>query len=433
MGFVALQEIQFKRDPRPRTRQAYPREAFSSTIIFRNANITTSASVAHRSTHPNGQRWAHQKSFVFRHPDHQHDVLPGFLVAGLLDCHLGKQVPVMPLKLIFSELGDHMDGNINIQFQNKGVQFVSRRLGRQQGQFLVKTNYLSVDPYMRGRISEGPSYAAPVEIGPVMVGGTVGTVLESRHSHYRSGEVVVGYGGWQEYFHSDGQGVERFDISWAPMSTALGVLGMTGMTAYFGLLEIGKPGAGETVFVSVAAGAVGSLVGQIAKIQGCRVVGCAGSPQKVDYLTAELGLEAAFNSKEVKDYAAMLQVVCPHRVDVYFDNVGGSLTDAVFTQINVGARIVVCGQIDQYNATRPPRGPRFLWHLIVKQARAEGFLVFQFADRFAEGRRQIALWLKEGRIKYRETIVDGLENAPQAFIGLFHGENFGKQLVRVAA
>ena len=200
---------------------------------------------------------------------------------------------------------------------------------------------------------------------------------------YRQGEVVVGYWGWQEYAVSDGQGVQRFDTSLAPMSTALGVLGMPGMTAYFGLLEIGQPKPGETVFVSGAAGAVGSLVGQIAKIKGCRVVGSAGSQEKVDLSLGELGFDAAFNYKEVKNYVAKLQEVCPNGIDVYFDNVGGPLTDAVFTRINVRARIVVCGQIDQYNATRPPRGPRLLWHLIVKRARAEGFLVFEFARRFA--------------------------------------------------
>ena len=301
-----------------------------------------------------------------------------------------------------------------------------------EGQFLVKTNYLSVDPYMRGRISEAKSYAEPVGIGEVMVGGTVGTVAESRHPRYRPGDVVVGYWGWQEYAISDGQGIERFDASLARTSTALGVLGMPGMTAYFGLLEIGKPRPDETVFVSGAAGAVGSLVGQIAKIKGCRVIGSAGSQGKADYLTSELGFDAAFNYKEMKDYVAKLQEVCPDGIDVYFDNVGGALTDAAFTQINVGARIVVCGQIDQYNATRPPRGPRLLWHLIVKQARAEGFLVFKFANRFREGQEQMARWIKEGRVKYRESIVDGLENTPQAFIGLFHGDNFGKQLVRVA-
>lgn len=301
-----------------------------------------------------------------------------------------------------------------------------------EGQFLVRTNYLSVDPYMRGRITEAKSYADPVPVGGLMVGGTVGTVVESRHPAYRSGDAVVGYWGWQEYAISVGQDVERFDLALAPMSTALGVLGMPGMTAYFGLLEIGQPKPGETVFVSGAAGAVGSLVGQIAKIQGCRVVGSAGSKEKVDYLIHELGFDAAFDYKQVKDYATKLQEVCPTGIDAYFDNTGGPLTDAVFTHINLRARIVVCGQIDQYNATRPPRGPRLLWHLIVKRARAEGFLVFDFAARFAEGQQQVARWLKEGRIKYRESTVDGLENAPRAFIGLFHGENMGKQLVRVA-
>jgi len=301
-----------------------------------------------------------------------------------------------------------------------------------EGQFLVKINYLSVDPYMRGRIGGVKFYADPVEVGDVMVGGTVGTVVQSEHPDYRPGDVVVGYWGWQEDAISGGEGVHRFDPSMAPMSTALGVLGMPGMTAYFGLLEIGRPKAGETVFVSAAAGAVGSVAGQIAKIKGCRVVGSAGSQQKVDYLTGELGFDAAFSYKEAGDYVEKLQEVCPEGIDVYFDNVGGKLTDAVFQHINVGARIVVCGQIDQYNATRPPRGPRLLWHLIVKRARAEGFLVLDFAQRYGEAQGRIAEWLGEGKIKYRGTIAEGLENAPRAFIGLFHGENLGKQLVRVA-
>jgi NADPH:quinone reductase len=301
-----------------------------------------------------------------------------------------------------------------------------------EGQFLVKTDFLSVDPYMRGRISEMKSYADPVALGQVMVGGTVGTVVESRHRKFRPGDVVVGYWGWQEYAVSDGSEVYRFDTSLAPTSTALGVLGMPGMTAYFGLLDIGQPKPGETVFVSGAAGAVGSLVGQIAKIKGCRAVGSAGSAAKVDHLLGELGFDAALNYKEEKDYVAKLQELCPKGIDVYFDNVGGSLTDAVFTQINIRARVVVCGQIDQYNATRPPRGPRFLWQLIVKRARVEGFLIFDYADRYSEGQREIAQWLKAGRVQYRETIVDGLENAPKAFLGLFSGENLGKQLVRVS-
>lgn len=301
-----------------------------------------------------------------------------------------------------------------------------------EGHLLVRTNYLSVDPYMRGRLSEAKSYAEPVALGQVMIGGTVGTVVESRHPGYRPGDVVVGSWGWQEYALSDGREIAKFDTSLAPMSTALGVLGMPGMTAYFGLLDVGKPRAGETVFVSGAAGAVGSLVGQIAKIQGCRAVGSAGSAAKVEHLVQDLGFDAAFNYKDVKDHAAKLQEVCPAGIDVYFDNVGGPLTDAVFQQINLRARLVICGQIEQYNATRPPRGPRVLWHLIVKRARAEGFLVFDYASRFPEGQRQMARWIAEGKLKYRETITDGLENAPRAFIGLFQGENLGKQLVRVA-
>jgi NADPH-dependent curcumin reductase CurA len=300
------------------------------------------------------------------------------------------------------------------------------------GQFLVKIQFLSVDPYMRGRMTDAKSYAEPAALDEVMVGGAVGTIVESRHPKYRQGEVAVGYFGWQEYAVSDGRGTQRFDTSLAPMSAALGVLGMTGMTAYFGLLEIGQPKEGETVFVSGAAGAVGSLVGQIAKLKGCRVVGSAGSDQKIAWLQNELGFDAAFNYKAVDDYVTTLDEVCPRGIDMYFDNVGGPLTDAVFRRINDHARIVVCGQIEQYNATRPPRGPRLLWHLIVKQARAEGFLIFSYFSRFPEGQQKMAQWIKEGKIKYHETTVDGLENAPKAFIGLFHGENLGKQLVRVA-
>ena len=300
-----------------------------------------------------------------------------------------------------------------------------------EGQVLIRTHYLSVDPYMRARISEAKSYADPVGIGEVMVGRTLGTVIRSRHPQFKDGDVVVGQWGWQEYGLASAEEIEHFDASMAPVSTALGILGMPGMTAYFGLLEIGLPKAGDTVFVSGAAGAVGSAVGQIAKIKGCRVAGSAGSAAKVDHLVNDLGFDAAFNYKEKSDYAAALEEVCPGGIDVYFDNVGGPLTDAVFTQINVCARIVVCGQIDQYNAEDPPQGPRLLWHLIVKRARAEGFLVLDFARRYPEAQRQMAAWLKEGKLRYRETITDGLENAPRAFIGLFHGENLGKQLVRL--
>ncbi|MCA9247875.1 MAG: NADP-dependent oxidoreductase [Planctomycetales bacterium] len=301
-----------------------------------------------------------------------------------------------------------------------------------EGQFLVRTHYLSVDPYMRGRISDRKSYADPVALGALMVGGTVGTVVASRHDRYREGDVVVGDWGWQEYALTDGAGVYRFDTSLAPMSTAVGVMGMPGLTAYAGLLEIGKPNEGETVFVTGAAGAVGSLVGQIAKLKGCYVAGSAGSPSKVEHLTKELGFDAAFNYKDSQDYAAAIAEACPQGIDVFYDNVGGPVSDAAFTHINLHARVVICGQIDQYNAEQPPQGPRLLWNLIVKRARVEGFLVFDHGHLYRQAQRDISGWIKEGKIKYRETIVDGLENAPAAFIGLFHGENLGKQLVRLA-
>jgi NADPH-dependent curcumin reductase CurA len=300
-------------------------------------------------------------------------------------------------------------------------------------QILVRSLYLSVDPYMRPMMVAGvKSYRAPLEIGQVMVGGAIGEVLESNHAQYARGAIVVGMFGWQQYATSDGTGVRKVDPSLAPISTALGVLGMTGLSAYFGLLEIGKPQAGETVVVSGAAGAVGSLAGQIARIQGCRVIGIAGSDEKVRWLTEELGFDAAFNYKTTPNVYRKLLTLCPIGIDIYFDNVGGEITDSVIRHINVRARLVVCGQISQYNLEKLENGPRWLWALIVKQARAEGFLVFQFADRYDEGLRQMALWLREGRLKYRETILDGIENAPRAFIGMLQGENIGKQLVKIA-
>jgi hypothetical protein len=297
---------------------------------------------------------------------------------------------------------------------------------------MVRALYLSVDPYMRGRMSSAKSYAPSVELGGVMVGGVVGQVVESRHPQFAPGEIVQGEFGWQQYAVSDGKGVRKVDPKLAPISTALGILGMPGLTAYFGLREIGKPQPGETVVVSGAAGAVGSLVGQIAKILGCRVVGIAGTDEKVRYVVEELGFDNAFNYQSAANYYRKLIELCPNGIDVYFDNVGGAVTDAVVRLINVRARLVICGQISQYNLERPEMGPRWLWVLIVKQARAEGFLVFQFADRFEQGLWQMAQWLKEGKLKYREAIVEGIENAPRAFIGMLKGENVGKQLVKVA-
>ncbi|MEO6183489.1 MAG: NADP-dependent oxidoreductase [Verrucomicrobiota bacterium] len=299
-------------------------------------------------------------------------------------------------------------------------------------EMLVQTLYLSVDPYMRGRMNDVKSYAPPVKLGEVMVGGGVGQVRQSNLAQFQKGDIVEGFFGWQEYAVSDGKGVRKIDPQLAPISTALSVLGMPGLTAYFGLLDIGKPQAGETVVISGAAGAVGSMVGQIAKIKGCRVVGVAGSDTKVDYLVRELGFDAAFNYKTTDDYFKKLKELCPNGIDVYFDNAGGPVTDAVFKLINVKARVCVCGQISQYNLAKPEMGPRFLWKLIEKRARVEGFLVFQFADRYAEGLQQMAEWYKAGRIKIREEIAEGIENAPRAFIGMLQGRNTGKQLVKIA-
>ena len=301
------------------------------------------------------------------------------------------------------------------------------------GEILVRTLYLSLDPYMRGRMNDVKSYAPPVKLGEVMVGGVVGQVTASQHSKFQPGDFVEGFLGWQTYALSDGKGVRKLDPNLAPISTALSVLGMPGLTAYFGLLEIGQPQTGETVVVSGAAGAVGSLVGQIAKIKGCRVVGVAGTDDKVDYLVRELGFEAAFNYKTTGDHGQKLKELCPDGIDVYFDNVGGPITDAVFKRINVRARVCVCGQISQYNLARPEPGPRFLWKLIEKRARVEGFLVFQFAARYPEGLRQMAEWFHAGKIKIREEMAEGIENAPRAFIGMLQGQNTGKQLVKVAA
>jgi hypothetical protein len=299
------------------------------------------------------------------------------------------------------------------------------------GECLVQGIYLSVDPYMRGRMREGDSYAAPVQLGEVMVGGAVGRVLESRFAGLKPGDIVEGFLGWQEYAAAPGTALRKVDPTLAPISTALGVLGMPGLTAYFGLLDIADPQPGETVMVSGAAGAVGSTAGQIAKIRGCRVVGIAGSDEKVCRIVEDAGFDAAFNYKTAQDYKAELKRLCPGGIDVYFDNVGGAITDAVFPLLNVHARVSVCGQISQYNLEKAELGPRLLWHLIVKRARAQGFLVFDFAARYNEGLQQLSQWVREGKIQYSERIVDGIENAPRAFLEMMQGKNIGKQLVRL--
>lgn len=301
------------------------------------------------------------------------------------------------------------------------------------GEAVVKALYLSVDPYMRGRMTGKTTYAKGVQPGEVLVGGVVGEVVESSDPRIAQGDIVEGMLGWQEYAAAPAKTLRKIDPSHGPISNALYVLGMPGLTAYFGLLDICKPQPGETVVISGAAGAVGSLVGQIARIKRCRAIGIAGSDEKIQYITNELGFDGGFNYHTTEDYGAKFKELCPNGVDVYFDNVGGTITDEVIKHINTRARIAVCGQISQYNADKPEMGPRWLIQLIAKQAKVEGFLVMQFADRYDEALKQLTTWLHDGKIKYREDVVDGLENAPAAFIGMMQGKNIGKQLVRVAA
>lgn len=301
-----------------------------------------------------------------------------------------------------------------------------------EDEVLVRALWLSLDPYQRGRMRANHTYTTPMELGQVIVGGFVGRIIQSRTPAFNVGEIVEGPLGWQEYGVSDGSNLRRVDPDLGPLSTALGVLGMPGMTAYFGFLEVGQPRPGDTVVISVASGAVGQMVGQISKNMGCHTVGIAGTAEKIDYIKDDLGFDAGINYK-TENVDAALSKVCPVGVDVYFDNVGGEITDAVFDHLYAGARISICGSISQYNQDEPEPGPRKMGLLVGKQARAEGFLVGQFKDRHEEGRQRIAGWIKEGRIKYREDVVEGLENAPLAFIGLMQGKNFGKLLVKVSS
>jgi NADPH:quinone reductase len=300
------------------------------------------------------------------------------------------------------------------------------------GQVLLRSVYLSLDPYMRGRMNDTAAAATRVAIGEVMAGGAVGLVMVSEDPRFHAGDVVEGMFGWQEYAVAPGNELRRVDTSLAPMSTALGVLGMPGLTAFFGLLDICAPQPGETFVVSAAAGAVGMLAGQIAKIKGCRVVGVAGSDAKISWLLEELGIDAAFNYRASACCDRELRAACPDGIDIYFDNVGGSVTDAVLRHININARIAVCGQLSQYNLETPELGPRWLEQIVVKQAKLQGFLVSAYAARFTQGRRQLASWLQQGKLRYREDVAQGIEAAPQAFIGMLQGKNQGKQLVQLS-
>lgn len=304
-----------------------------------------------------------------------------------------------------------------------------------EGQVLLKTIYLSLDPYMRGRMSAARSYAKPVEIGEVMEGGTVSQVVASRHPDWKEGDIVLARSGWQLYALSDGEGLRRLDPDLAPISTALGVLGMPGFTAYVGLLELGQPKEGETVVVSAASGAVGSVVGQIAKLKGCRVVGIAGADDKCDYVVDELGFDAAVNYRD-EDFESKLRAACPDGIDIYFENVGGKVLNAVIGLLNDFSRIPVCGLIAHYNDTALPPGPdqlpRLMRAVLTHRVMIRGFIQFDFAPRFPDFLRDMGKWVRTGKVKYREDIVEGLENAVSAFQGLLTGRNRGKLLVRVS-
>ncbi len=300
----------------------------------------------------------------------------------------------------------------------------------QEGEILVKIQYLSLDPAMRGWLNEAKSYIAPVGIGEVMRAGTIGEVIESKNTGFQVGDTVVGVLGVQKYAVSDGKGLHKVDPNAAPLPRYLGVLGMPGMTAYFGLLNVGTPKEGETVLVSGAAGAVGSVVGQIAKIKGCRVVGIAGGADKSQLLKDEFGFDGVIDYKN-EDVRAGLKRECPDGVDVYFDNVGGEILDTVLTRINYKARIVICGAISQYNNTTPVKGPSNYMSLLVNRARMEGLVVFDYAKEYGVAAREMAGWIAKGQLRAKEHIVEGIEHFPEALLMLFKGENMGKLVLKV--
>ena len=300
-----------------------------------------------------------------------------------------------------------------------------------EGEVLVRTVYLSLDPYMRGRMSDAKSYVPATAIGEVMPGGTVGQVLASNAAELGAGDFVEGYLGWQTHATAKPAHLRKIDRDIAPISTALGVLGMPGLTAYFGLLEVAAAKAGDTVAVTAASGAVGAVVGQIAKLKDCRVVGIAGSDDKVAYIVDELGFDAGINYKTTADLDGALAAACPDGIDVHFDNVGGEIADAIMRRLNPFSRVAICGVISQYNATADEPAPRIYRHILVNRVRVQGFIVFDFAARHAQAYAELGRWVANGDIKYKEDIVDGLANAPRAFLNLFNGRNFGKLLVRV--
>lgn len=301
----------------------------------------------------------------------------------------------------------------------------------QSGEMLLKTCYVSVDPYLRGRMTEAKSYIPPFQLQKPISSGVIAQVMESKLDGFQKDDYVSGMMEWKEYQKSNGEGLYKVDASKASLSSYLGVLGMTGLTAYFGLSEIGKPKKGETVVVSGAAGAVGSIVGQIAKIAGCRVIGIAGSDEKVEFLKSEFGFDEAINYNTTKNMNKAIAMACPNGVDVYFDNVGGAISDAVLFYINKYARLVICGSISVYNETSLPMSASVQPFLIKNSALMQGFIVSNYASKFPVALKQLAQWLAEGKISYTETIVEGFNNIPEAFIDLFEGRNTGKMIVKI--
>jgi NADPH-dependent curcumin reductase CurA len=301
------------------------------------------------------------------------------------------------------------------------------------GEALVRALYISVDPYLRQRLNGRSALAKGVQPGDVIVGGVVGQVVESNDPRVAKDDIVEGMLGWQEYAVAPAKSLRKLDPGAAPITTALYVLGLPGLTAYFGLLDICRPQPGETVVVSGAAGAVGSIAGQIAKIKRCRAIGLVGSNDKVRFLTRDLGFDGGLNYRDADEYPAKLREFCPNGIDIYFDNIGGRVTDEALRILNTKARVVVCDQLAQYNTDEPETGPRWLGQLVTKQAKVEGFVVQQFSDRFEESLRQLSVWLRERKIKHHEDIVEGLENAPKALISMLEGQFIGTQLVKVAA
>jgi len=302
-----------------------------------------------------------------------------------------------------------------------------------QGQFLVRNILMSVDPYMRGRMTDRESYIPPYQVGQVLDGGSVGQVVDSQHAGFAAGDYVCGFatGGWREYWVSDGTMMQKVDPSLAPLPAYLGVLGLPGLTAYVGFLRIGQPKEGETVFVSAAAGAVGAVVCQIAKRKGCYVAGSVGSDEKVEWLRREAGVDAVVNYKTCGNLEAAVKTAAPHGIDVYFENVGGEHLEVALSLMNRLGRIVACGMISQYNAVEPPPGPGNIILVIAKSLTMQGFIVSNYLDMVPSFFADMGQWIREGQIKWAETIVQGIANAPKAFLGLFTGANFGKMLVRL--